>query len=172
MSILDQLAKQVTAQKDPPVESWSPPYCGEIDIRIDRAGHWYHEGTVISRLPLIRLFASILVREADDFFLVTPVEKVKINVEATPFVIVGAERINQEFVFKTNLDFTFVLSKQHPLLFNDENEPTVIVKRNLPARLLPTVMYQLQMYALENDGLRDDGLYLVSGEYECMLEAV
>lgn len=172
MSFLDRIAKQVTAQKDPPVEQWHPPYCGDIDIRIDRAGQWFHEGSIITRLPLVRLFASILIHEAGEYFLVTPVEKVKIRVESTPFVIIGAEFINDQFLFKTSLDFTFVLDEQHPLSFNKFNEPIVTVKRNLSGRLLPTVMYQLQVYALDHQGLRDDGLYIKSGNYECLLESI
>ena len=71
-----------------PVHLWNPPYCGEIDIRIARDGTWFHEGTPIGRPAMVRLFASILKREGARFYLVTPVEKVGIQVEDAPFVAV------------------------------------------------------------------------------------
>ena len=76
---------QVAAKQDkrgmPPVHLWDPPYCGEIDITIKRDGTWIHEGTPIGRPGLVRLFASILKKEGEQHFLVTPVEKVGIVVE-------------------------------------------------------------------------------------------
>lgn len=70
----------------PPVHLWNPPFCGDIDMEIRRDGTWFHEGTPIGRAPLVRLFSTILKREGDAYFLVTPVEKVGIRVEDAPFV--------------------------------------------------------------------------------------
>src|SRR3954453_19621624 len=72
----------------PPVHLWDPPFCGDLDMRIARDGTWFYLGTPIGRAPLVRLFSSILKREGERFFLVTPVEKVGITVDDAPFVAV------------------------------------------------------------------------------------
>jgi hypothetical protein len=77
--------------KLPPVHLWNPPFCGDLDMEIRRDGTWFYEGTPIGRKPLVRLFSTILKREDDKFFLVTPVEKVGIRVEDAPFVAVDFE---------------------------------------------------------------------------------
>ena len=75
----------------PPVHLWNPPFCGDIDIRIARDGTWFYLGTPIGRAPLVKLFASILKREGDGYFLVTPVEKVGIRVDDAPLLAVDFE---------------------------------------------------------------------------------
>src|ERR1700692_890343 len=72
----------------PPVEEWHPPFCGDIDMRIARDGTWFYAGTPIGRPALVKLFASILRKDLDRFVLVTPVEKVGIEVEDAPFLAV------------------------------------------------------------------------------------
>jgi hypothetical protein len=81
-------ARTASKKGPPPVHLWNPPFCGDLDIRIARDGTWHYLGTPIGRQPLVRLFASILKREGDRYFLVTPVEKVGIVVEDAPFVAV------------------------------------------------------------------------------------
>ena len=75
----------------PPVHLWNPDFCGDIDMRIARDGTWYYLGSPIGRKPMVRLFSSIIRRDGDDYFLVTPVEKVGITVEDAPFVAVSVE---------------------------------------------------------------------------------
>lgn len=72
----------------PPLHLWNPPFCGDIDMRIARDGTWFYLGTPIGRQPLVDLFSSILRREGDDYYLVTPVEKVRISVDDAPLVAV------------------------------------------------------------------------------------
>src|SRR5471032_3317351 len=72
----------------PPVERWNPPFCGDIDMRIASDGTWFYQKTPIGRPALVKLFASVLKREGDRYFLVTPVEKVGIVVEEAPFLAV------------------------------------------------------------------------------------
>ncbi len=72
----------------PPVHLWNPPFCGDIDMRIARDGTWFYLGTPIGRKPMVKLFSSIIRRDGDDYFLVTPVEKVGIRVDDAPFVAV------------------------------------------------------------------------------------
>lgn len=91
----------------PPVHLWNPPFCGDLDMRIARDGTWFYEGTPIGRPALARLFSTILKREGDKYFLVTPVEKVGLTVDDAPFVAVDfrAEGVgaDQSITFVTNM---------------------------------------------------------------------
>src|SRR3954468_2592533 len=75
-------------RKLPPVEKWNPAHCGTIDIRIARDGTWFHQGAPIRRPELVRLFSTILRKEADAYYLVTPAEKMRIQVDDAPFLAV------------------------------------------------------------------------------------
>ena len=92
----------------PPVELWNPPYCGDIDMKIASDGTWFYQKTPIGRLALVKLFASVLKREGDKHFLVTPVEKVGIAVEDAPFLAVELKTSRgdrgQVLEFRTNVD--------------------------------------------------------------------
>src|SRR5262247_4394383 len=81
-------AKQAAGKGPPPVHLWNPPFCGDLDMRIAADGTWYYLKTPIGRPALVKLFASVLKREGDDYFLVTPVEKCGLQVEDAPFVAV------------------------------------------------------------------------------------
>ena len=84
---LASLQRELAAgRKLPPVEKWNPAHCGEIDIRIGRDGTWFHQGAPIARRELVRLFSTILRKEPDGFYLVTPAEKMRIQVEDAPFL--------------------------------------------------------------------------------------
>src|SRR3974390_23627 len=101
--------KQVGHKGPPPVHLWNPPYCGDLDMRIASDGTWFYQKTPIGRAALVKLFASVLKREGDDYFLVTPVEKCGIAVDEAPFLAVelaveeppGGERVLR---FRTNVD--------------------------------------------------------------------
>ena len=100
------LAKSASAGSKgglPPVHLWNPPYCGEIDMEIRRDGTWFYQGTPIGRPAMVRLFSTILKREGDRIYLVTPVEKVGIRVEDAPFVAVDVEPEGDALVFETNV---------------------------------------------------------------------
>lgn len=107
----DQLLRAAKAASKagglPPIHLWNPPFCGDIDMEIRQDGTWFHEGTPIGRQPLVRLFSTILKREGDRYFLVTPVEKVGIRVEDAPFVAqdfdVSGEGHAQIVTFVTNV---------------------------------------------------------------------
>tara|TARA_B110000014_G_scaffold259899_1_gene248556 strand:+ start:1770 stop:2327 length:558 start_codon:yes stop_codon:yes gene_type:complete len=152
---LDKLTSQLNQSKQdkekklPPVESWNPPYCGEIDIKIKVNGDWFHEGTAFKRMNLVKLFATVLWREVsentDEYFLVTPVEKIKISVEDAPFVLTQwrwQDEKKQTMVLSTNLDEEFILGKEHPISLNDQGELYVLVRRNLLAKVHRNVYYQ------------------------------
>ncbi|MGH8376595.1 MAG: DUF1285 domain-containing protein, partial [Pseudomonas sp.] len=75
----------------PPVHLWNPDFCGDIDMRIARDGTWYYLGTPIGRKPMVKLFSTIIRRDGDDYFLITPVEKVGIKVDDAPFVAIAVD---------------------------------------------------------------------------------
>ncbi len=125
-----------------PVHLWDPPYCGALDIRIGRDGTWFYLGTPIGRPELVRLFASILKREGDGYFLVTPVEKVAITVDDAPFVAVDFEARGtgpaQMLDFKTNLGERVTAGPAHPIRVTRDPEtgapaPYVTVRAGLEA---------------------------------------
>lgn len=134
----------------PPVEQWNPPYCGEIDLQIKANGDWYYGGSIFKRLSLVKMFASVLIREisvdkGDEYFLVTPVEKVKINVEEQPFVLTQWQWIDEKKTImqvSTNLDDEFILNDQHTLTLDDKDNLIVNVRRNLFAKVHRNVYYQ------------------------------
>ena len=104
----------------PPVHLWNPPFCGDIDMRIARDGTWFYAGTPIGRPALVRLFASILRLDPEGMMLVTPVEKVRIQVEDAPFLAVEmgvGEGEHPVLRFRTNVDDWVSVDAEHPLRF-------------------------------------------------------
>ncbi|MEH6831620.1 MAG: DUF1285 domain-containing protein [Sulfitobacter sp.] len=160
----DGLAASIKATKTrglPPVETWNPPFCGDIDMEISRDGTWFHEGTPIGRPGMVKLFASILIREGDNYFLVTPVEKVGIRVQDAPFVAVdfemSGEGVAQRLTFTTNLDDVTVAGPDAPLRFVRDDEtgepsPYVRVRRNLEALIDRKSFYRLVDLGVHHDG--------------------
>jgi hypothetical protein len=136
----------------PPVHLWNPPFCGDIDMRIAADGTWFYMKTPIGRLPLVKLFASVLKREDDKYFLVTPVEKVGITVDDAPFVAVEMKaEIGEEgdtLKFRTNVDDWVDCGSNHPLRFEPEEntgglKPYLHVRRGLWARVTRALFYDL-----------------------------
>lgn len=147
------LVSKIRTRGPAPVHLWNPPFCGDIDLRILRDGTWLHEGKPIRRKSMVQLFASILLREDDNqFYLVTPAEKVRIQVEDCPFVVVlmenSGEHNAQQIRFTTNTGETFMLDNEHELtvtenLATGEPHPVVHVRSGLNALLARNVFYQL-----------------------------
>jgi uncharacterized protein len=152
---LDGIAAAVreTAGKGPaPVHLWNPPFCGDLDIRIASDGTWFYLGTPIGRAPLVRLFASVLKREGDKYFLVTPVEKIGIVVEDAPFLAVEMQREDvasgPRLHFRTNVDDWAVCGDAHALRFEREQgsgglKPYLHVRRDLWAKVTRALFYDL-----------------------------
>lgn len=168
-SLSQQLGEQSSKniKKLPPVELWDPPYCGEINLLIKADGSWFYNGTVFKRLSLVKLFASVLKKEGDDYFLVTPVEKVKIQVEDAPFLLTQWHWLDEnkkDMVVQTNLDDEFILNEEHPLTVNDKGELYVIVRRNLLAKVHRNVYYQWIDLATERKQGNTSELIFYSGE--------
>lgn len=162
MDRLNEILKQVGKNKTPPVDQWNPELCGSMDMVIRKDGSWVHEGRVITRQKLVRLFASILKREGTDYFLVTPVEKVQISVENTPFVVVRAEWLEGNWYITNNLDEVQLLSAENAFDLSDEQNPQLNWRANLPARIHQNVMYQWQTHALDEQDTDEDRLVLNS----------
>jgi len=112
-------ARRAVHKGPAPVHLWDPPFCGDLDIRIARDGTWFYLGTPIGRIELVKLFGSILKREGDAFFLVTPVEKVRIKVDDAPFVAVDftveGEAAAQALTFTTSLGDSATAGPDHPI---------------------------------------------------------
>lgn len=169
----DNLLAQIPASAGkglPPVHLWNPDFCGDIDMRIARDGTWYYLGTPIGRKPMVRLFSSIIRRDGDDYFLVTPVEKVGIRVDDAPFVavrlLVEGEGEAQRLRFFTNVDDELVADAEHPLRVQidprtAEPAPYLLVRANLEALVHRNVFYQLVDLACERevDGVRWLGVW-------------
>ena len=136
----------------PPVSDWNPPFCGDLDMRIARDGTWFYEGTPIGRPALVRLFSTILRRDGDAYFLVTPVEKVGITVEDAPFVAIDFEATGagtaQSLTFETNVGDHVTAGREHPIRVvrdpeTGEPSPYVLVRANLEALIDRKSFYRL-----------------------------
>jgi hypothetical protein len=132
----------------PPVHLWNPAFCGDIDMRIARDGAWFYCGTPIGREAMVRLFASILKREDERFFLVTPVEKVGIVVEDAPFVAVDFRVEGDALVFVTNVGDEVAAGPEHALRpgadpVTGAPVPYLHVRRGLEARVDRKSFYRL-----------------------------
>ncbi len=161
---LAALIKAVRGQDEAmlPVENWHPENCGEMDMLIRKDGSWWHEGTRITRAPLVKLFSRVLRKDADgETYLVTPVEKIRIRVECAHFLAVrmdvkGKDE-DQRLFFTTNMDEVIEAGPQHPIKVEtnpDTLEPTpfIRVRGRLDALLSRPVFYELVEYAVENNG--------------------
>ncbi|SHE33833.1 hypothetical protein SAMN05444279_101203 [Ruegeria intermedia] len=158
------LAASVKAVKPrglPPVDKWNPPFCGDLDMRIARDGTWYYLGSPITRFELVKLFSSILKKEGDAYFLVTPVEKVGITVEDAPFVAVDFDRSgageDQVLTFTTHVGDTVTAGPDHPIRVvidpeTNEPRPYILVRSNLEARIDRKSFYRLVDIATHHDG--------------------
>lgn len=155
-SLQQQIGLHSTA-KQPPVEQWQPALSGDIDIVIRADGSWWHEGRAFERQDLVRLFASILRHESPDYFVLTPVEKWRIQVEDRPFVVtlIAADADGIEFV--TNVGDSGRIGPEHPLRLSHrpgepEPLPEVLIRHDLWARLSRNAFYELVEHAQEIDG--------------------
>jgi hypothetical protein len=148
------LAEQLIRPREglPPVNEWDPPFCGDMDLRIARDGSWHYLGSPIGRQALVRLFSTVLRRDDDGaYYLVTPVEKVRITVDDAPFVAVGLEvegdGQERRLCFVTNVGDRVVADAAHPLrvTFADDGEPApyVRVRDRLDALVSRAVYFEL-----------------------------
>ncbi len=138
-----------------PVHLWNPPFCGDIDIEIRRDGSWWHEGRPIRRKGMAELFASVLLFNEGEYFLVTPFEKVRMRVEDCPFLLTtlrvenAGDASTQTLYLRTSLGEEVAIGAEHPLFIgadssgNAEPHPTVNVRAGLLGLVSRSVFYQL-----------------------------
>ncbi len=145
----------------PPVHLWNPDFCGDLDMRIARDGTWFYLGTPIGRPELVRLFSTILRKDGEDYFLVTPVEKVGITVDDAPFVAVDFEGAgsgaDQTLTFETNVGDFATAGPDHPIRVERDAEtgepsPYVLIRANLEALIDRKSFYRLVDIGAHHDG--------------------
>lgn len=150
---LDALAAAASAQKRglPPVHTWNPPYCSDIGLKIARDGTWSYQGSPIGRPALVRLFSTILRRESEGYRLVTPVEKVAVEVEDAPFLAIDMRQepdpAGDRLVFLTNVGDEVAAGPDHPLRFETDPsgglKPYILIRDDLWALLSRALVYDL-----------------------------
>jgi hypothetical protein len=175
---LDEVARIVAEGRLPPVEKWHPDHCGDSQMVIRADGSWLHEGTQITRGPLVRLFSTILRREPDgSHVLVTPGEKLTIAVEDAPFVAVEmtseGEGAARRLAFRTNVGDLVVAGPDHALTIEDRGHgahPYLRVRGGLDALVARPVYYELAGLAIDAPagpggaiGLWSDGAFFALG---------
>ena len=145
-------ARSASGKGPPPVHLWNPPFCGDLDMRIASDGTWYYLKTPIGRPALVRLFASVLKREGEKYFLVTPVEKVGITVDDAPFMAVELQveqgETGRVLHFRTNVDDWVACGPGHGLRFEPEPvtgglKPYLHIRRELWAKVTRALFYDL-----------------------------
>lgn len=144
----------------PPVHLWNPEFCGNLDMRIKRDGTWHYLGSPIGRERLVRLFSTVLRKDEDDYFLVTPVEKIGITVDDVPFLavamIVEGEGQLQVLSFETSVGDRVTVDEEHPMRFEvdkttGEPAPYVLVRARLEALINRAVFYDLVELGVEEE---------------------
>lgn len=156
---LAEIASLMEQRKLPPVDQWNPPHCGHSDMRIAQDGTWFHQGSPIGRPAMVRLFSNILRREPDgQHVLVTPVEKLDIDVEDAPFLAVELRSegagAGQRLAFRLNTGDLVVAGQDHALRFEDHGHgvhPYLHVRGGLDALVARPVYYELANLAIEAD---------------------
>lgn len=157
---LPEIARLMEERRLLPVEQWHPAHCGDSEMRIAADGTWFHQGSPIGREAMVRLFSTILRREEDGgYVLVTPVEKLSIEVEDAPFVAVEmkaeGEGEHARLAFRLNTGDLVTAGPEHPLRFAegaDGPRPYVHVRGRVEALVARPVYYELAERALAADG--------------------
>ncbi len=143
-------------KKLPPVHLWNPENCGDIGMEIRRDGSWWHDGGIIGRKKIVELFSTILRKDDDGIFLVTPYEKVVVHVEDAPFIATRIDKKQiegeQNLIVTTNVGDVFVIDKEHPLrvatdVETGEPAPYVEVRHGLEAKIARAPFYDLVEWA-------------------------
>lgn len=166
------LASRLNERGLPPVHQWDPPFCGDMDLRIARDGTWYYHGSPIGRRRLVKLLSTVLRRDSDEeYYLVTPVEKLRIRVDDAPFVAVELERDRkggqQRLLFRTNVDDIVIAGPENRIWVNEnpstrEPSPYIGVRGGLNALIARPVYYQIVDIAETRDDVTGMELFVRS----------
>jgi hypothetical protein len=178
---LTEIATLAADGRQPPVEKWNPDHCGDSGMRITADGQWWHEGSPIGRTALVRLFSTVLRREPDGcHVLVTPVEKLSIEVEDAPFIAIEMESEGEgeqrRLAFRTNVGDLVIAGPEHGLVIEDRGHgehPYLRVRGGLDALVARPVYYELANLALDEapgpdgqTGLWSNGTFFALGVAE------
>ena len=153
---LSDLQRLIAERRLPPVDQWNPQRCGHSGMRIARDGTWYHDGSPINRPAMVRLFSTVLRREPDGrHLLVTPVEKLEIDVESTAFRALEmqseGEGRDRNIAFRLDSGDVVILGPDHPMRVVETDHgpsPRILVRHGLEAELTRPVYYELAETAL------------------------
>ena len=168
---LADLARLIGERSTPPVDRWNPDHCGNSDMRIAADGTWFHMGTPITRPAMVRLFSTVLRREPDgSHVLVTPVEKLTIEVDVTAFRAIAmtseGERDQRRIAFELDSGDAVILGPSHPLSIADDGQgpsPRIAVRHRLEALIARPLYYELAEIALaeghDPPGIWSDGAF-------------
>ncbi|MBA3898014.1 MAG: DUF1285 domain-containing protein [Sphingomonadaceae bacterium] len=156
---LAEIAKALAERRLPPVEQWSPTHCGDSEMRIARDGSWFHQGSPIGRAAMVRLFSTILRRDGDSYVLVTPAEKLDIEVEDAPFAAVEVKSEGEgrarNLAFRLNTGDLVAAGPANALRFEQRDDgphPYLHVRGGMEALVARPVYYELAQIALDEGG--------------------
>ena len=175
LSLLQQQLKQ---GRSAPLESWHPPFCGDIPIRIDREGQWFYQQSPIGRIELVKLFSSVLQYKNDRYVLTTPVEEVAIQVDDAPFLLVNWQWQDSDLgpllQVTTNLGTEYLISAECPVQLQAEPGsglllPYLQLPRGLTAKFSRALFYQLAEQAMVQMFQGQNHFVLQSGPYQFSL---
>ncbi len=151
----------------PPVELWNPALCEGQEFYIDREGEWFYNKSPIKNKKLLNLFSTVLRKDKNEYFLVTPVEKVPVKVELAPYKIIDFEINDEKVQLITNLNFQFILDKTNTtrlINHNDSLIPLVNVRSNIEGFFNRNTYYKLVDLALEKQFIDNNFLYIPSNQ--------
>lgn len=176
---LTQLQQQLAGLAHYPLEQWTPPFCGAIPIRIDRDGRWTYQQSPIERLPLVKLFAAVLCHDEQGYVLKTPVEKVQIQVDDVPFVLVDSHWMpsaaGPQLQVVSNLGQSYLISAEYPVKLqaeplSGELLPYLQLPRGLSAKFSRSLYYRLaELASCESSSAGIVDYVIYSGDYRCVL---
>lgn len=185
MSRIDNLLAEIQSREADSTarKTWDPQNCGDINIRIARDGTWYHDDRPFQRTSLVKLFSTVLRKETDgNYYLLTPVEKMRIQVDDAPFVITQVEHITEKeqatLLFTTNLGEQVIADTSHPIrvefdFTTGEPRPYIHCRDNLDALINRTVYMELvdlgELFETEEKthlGVRSQGVLFDLGSIE------
>jgi len=155
----------------PPVDSWNPDLCEGQEIRIDRNGDWFYYESLIKNRKIVKLFSKVLRNDDGDYFLVTPSEKVPVNVEIAPYMIIDFDiDTNKNITFHSNFNYSFKLDFSHPVYLKQVNGvflPIVNVRpKKIEGFLARNVYYRFLNFATEEGFTKNNTLYINSFKTE------
>ncbi|MCK5041326.1 MAG: DUF1285 domain-containing protein [Sphingomonadales bacterium] len=150
--VLDEIVKNISDKSYPPVHLWNPEFCGDINMRIAVNGSWHYMDSPITRHEMVRLFSTVLRKDGDEYFLVTPVEKLAITVDDVPFFVVGMECFgkgkDQALSFETLTDDKVIADSDHTIRVahdpqTGEPSPYIHIRGGMDGRISRAVYYEL-----------------------------